>query len=421
MKLSLTLPFVAALAAAATAGVDAAVHKTKLSKIQSGKPLTLQHLQSQAQILQLKYSAGQKSQSPFSAPSKHENEFAIQPADLDYEANPNWIAEAKKGHGVPLTDFLNAQYFADISLGTPPQEFKVILDTGSSNLWVPSTGCSSIACFLHKKYDNSASSTYKKNGSSFSIQYGSGSMEGFVSSDTLRIGDLEIKGQDFAEATQEPGLAFAFGKFDGILGLAYDTISVNGIVPPFYQLINQKLIDEPVFSFYLGSSDEDGGEAVFGGVDESHYEGKIVYAPVRRKGYWEVSLDSVALGDEVLDLEDGGAAIDTGTSLIAMPKDIAEILNKEIGAKQGWQGQYSVDCEKLSSLPTLNFKFDGKDYPLSPQDYILQVQGSCISSFTGLDLPPRLGQLFIVGDVFLRKYHTTYDLGRDAVGFAKAK
>ena len=91
-------------------------------------------------------------------------------------------------------------------------QFKVILDTGSSNLWVPSTKCSSIACFLHAKYDSSQSSTYVANGTSFKIQYGSGSMEGFVSKDLLTIGDLSIPDQDFAEATKEPGLAFAFGK-----------------------------------------------------------------------------------------------------------------------------------------------------------------------------------------------------------------
>ena len=77
---------------------------------------------------------------------------------------------------------------------------------------MPSSQCTSIACFLHTKYDSSSSSTYKTNGSEFSIQYGSGSMEGFVSQDTLRIGDLTIPKTDFAEATKEPGLAFAFGK-----------------------------------------------------------------------------------------------------------------------------------------------------------------------------------------------------------------
>jgi len=56
---------------------------------------------------------------------------------------------------------------------------------------------------------------------------------------------MEIKNQLFAEATEEPGLAFAFGRFDGILGLGYDTISVNHITPPFYELINQKVL--PVF------------------------------------------------------------------------------------------------------------------------------------------------------------------------------
>lgn len=91
-------------------------------------------------------------------------------------------------------------------------------------MWVPSTRCSSIACFLHSKYDAEKSSTYQANGTEFKIQYGSGSLEGIISNDVVRIGDLEIVGQDFAESTVEPGLAFAFGKFDGILGLGYDTV-----------------------------------------------------------------------------------------------------------------------------------------------------------------------------------------------------
>jgi saccharopepsin len=332
-----------------------------------------------------------------------------------------WTQESLKGgHGVPLTNFMNAQYFTEIQIGNPPQTFKVILDTGSSNLWVPSTKCTSIACFLHTKYDSSASSTYKANGTAFEIRYGSGSMEGFVSSDSISIGDLAIKGQDFAEATKEPGLAFAFGRFDGILGLAYDTISVNHITPPFYSMINQGLIDDPVFSFRVGSSEEDGGEAVFGGIDPSAYTGEITYVPVRRKAYWEVELEKVSFGDEVLELENTGAAIDTGTSLIALPTDMAEMLNTQIGAKRSWNGQYTVDCSKVPSLPELSFHFGGKPYPLKGSDYILEVQGTCISAFTGLDINVPGGSLWIIGDVFLRKYFTVYDLGRNAVGFAKS-
>lgn len=219
--------------------------------------------------------------------------------------------------------------FADIAIGTPPQEFKVVLDTGSSNLWVPSSECGSIACYLHNKYDSSASSTYKKNGSSFEIRYGSGSLSGFISQDVVQIGDLAIRKQDFAEATSEPGLAFAFGRFDGILGLGYDTISVNHIVPPFYKMLDEKLIDEPVFAFYLGNTEnEDGGdsEAVFGGVDKDHYTGKITKIPLRRKAYWEVNLDMITFGDASAELENTGVILDTGTSLIALPSTLAELL-----------------------------------------------------------------------------------------------
>ena len=118
-------------------------------------------------------------------------------------------------------------------------------------------------------------------------------------------------------------------RFDGILGLGYDTISVNHITPPFYSMVNQGLLDAPVFSFRLGSSEEDGGEAIFGGIDESAYSGKIDYVPVRRKAYWEVELEKVAFGDDELELDNTGAAIDTGTSLIALPTDIAEMINAQ--------------------------------------------------------------------------------------------
>lgn len=103
------------------------------------------------------------------------------------------------------------------------------------------------------------------------------------------------------------------------------------VVPPFYNMLAQGLLDEPVFAFWMGSDPEQ-GEATFGGVDERHFTGKIDYVPVRRKGYWEVELEKVQFGKEVLELENTGAAIDTGTSLIALPTDLAEIINRDIGA-----------------------------------------------------------------------------------------
>ena len=201
----------------------------------------------------------------------------------------------------------------------------MVPDTGSSNLWVPSSECGSIACYLHNKYDSSESSTYKENGTDFEIRYGSGSLSGFISQDDVQIGDMKIKNQHFAEATSEPGLAFAFGRFDGILGLGYDTISVNKVVPPFYNMIDQGLVDEPVFAFYLGDESE-GSELVFGGIDEAHYTGKMTKIPLRRKAYWEVNLDALTFGEDTAELDGTGVILDTGTSLIALPSTLAELL-----------------------------------------------------------------------------------------------
>lgn len=307
--------------------------------------------------------------------------------------------------------------FSEISVGTPPQSFKVILDTGSSNLWVPSSKCGSIACYLHSTYESSSSSTYKKNGSTFEIQYGSGSMKGFVSQDVLTIGDITIKNQDFAEATEEPGLAFAFGKFDGILGLGYDTISVNKIVPPFYSMVDQKLVDEPVFAFYL-SSDGEGSEIVFGGSDTSHYTGKIVNIPIRRKAYWEVDLDSISLGDDTATFENSGIILDTGTSLIALTTDIAEMINAQIGAKKGYSGTYTIECSARDKLPDVTFGLAGYNFTIGPYDYTIESGSSCISAFMGMNLPA--GLQGILGDAFLRRWYSIYDLGKNQVGIAKA-
>ena len=86
-----------------------------------------------------------------------------------------------------------------------------------------------------------------------------------------------------------------------------------------------------------------------------------------------------------------------GTSLIVVPTDIAEMLNAQIGAKKSWNGQYVVDCAKVPSLPDLSFDFGGKIYPLKGTDYILEVQGTCISAFTGMDINLPGGSLWIIG------------------------
>ncbi|XP_003803825.2 napsin-A-like, partial [Otolemur garnettii] len=145
------------------------------------------------------------------------------------------------------------QYFGEIGLGTPPQNFSVVFDTGSSNLWVPSRRCHffSVPCWFHHRFNPSASSSFRPNGTKFAIQYGSGRLNGILSEDKLTIGGLKGASVVFGEALWEPSLTFTFAHFDGILGLGFPTLAVEGVRPPLDVLVEQGLLDKPVFSFYL--------------------------------------------------------------------------------------------------------------------------------------------------------------------------
>lgn len=303
----------------------------------------------------------------------------------------------------------------------------MVFDTGSSNLWVPSTRCNSIACWLHRRYDHTQSSSYRENGTEFAIRYGTGSLEGVISQDVLNVGGIRVAEQDFGESVNEPGLTFALGRFDGIFGLGYDRIAVQRVVPPVYNMIHQKLIEQPLFGVWMNhqGEGEEGGEIVFGGTNKEHYdESTLVWAPVIRRGYWEVELQGAWLGEHRLDLgaKRMGAAIDTGSSLFAIPTKTADEINSRLGAtKSPLGGQYTLDCSKVGGLPELELQFGGKRMKLSAEDYILQAQGQCVSGFMGMDIPEPAGPIWIVGDVFLRRYYTIYDFGHNRVGFADAK
>lgn len=316
---------------------------------------------------------------------------------------------------VVISDYMNAQYYGEIQVGTPGQPEQVVFDTGSSNLWVPNRRPWFTS---HNVYNHAKSSTFQKNGTVFKIMYGSGPVSGVYSGDDVSFGALRLKGFTFAEVddTSGLGLGYRIGKFDGILGLGWDSISVGGVPTVMSALVGSGQLTKPVFAFYLGNNQP--GELVFGGVDPKHYTGDFSFVPLSSETYWQVSLEGVKLGGSTVS-STKSAIVDSGTSLLAGPTAEIKAIAAKLGATSILGKEYMVPCSK--DLPDLTFTLGGKDYTLTKQDYILQASGSqCILALMGMDVPAPRGPLWILGDVFMRKYYVQFDWGQKRIGLATA-
>ncbi|XP_011266425.2 lysosomal aspartic protease [Camponotus floridanus] len=323
-----------------------------------------------------------------------------------------------------LYNFLSIYYSGIITIGTPPQEFTVIFDIRAPYLWIPSKKCNSAACLNHNQYNSAESSTHIANGTSIHIKNFNAGMEGFLSTDIVKIANLSVQNQMFAEATNVSVYPIDLHIYDGILGLGYSNTSVNGRIFIFNNIIEQGLVSSPVFSFYLNRDFSDalnGGELILGGSDPTHYEGDFTYIPVSRKGYWQFTLDKIIASYINLCDENCQAVADVSADAIVGPKQHIVFINDLIGTVN-INGEERVNCHRIDLLPTISFILGGKAFNLTGEDYIIQLPDNgntiCISRFVGLDSRE---VEWILGVPFIGRYYTEFDMENDRIGFALAK
>ncbi|CAI9559194.1 unnamed protein product [Staurois parvus] len=318
---------------------------------------------------------------------------------------------------------MDACYYGQISVGTPPQNFMVLFDTGSSNLWVASTYCQSEACQNHPLFNPSQSSTYTSNNQQFSMQYGSGSLTGVFGYDTVTVQSLTITNQELGLSVNEPGTDFVYAGFEGIFGMAYPALSAGGATTAMQGMLQQNLLTYPIFSVYMNrpSVFSQSGAVIFGGVDNQLYSGQIYWAPVTQELYWQIAMMMFSINGQATGWCSQGcqAMVDTGTSLLTIPQQFLGNFLQYVGAQQSQSGEYYVNCNNVQNLPPISFTIGGNQFSIPPSGYILQINGYCVVGFESTYLPSRNGQpLWILGDVFLRQYYSVYDLGNNQVGFA---
>jgi len=328
---------------------------------------------------------------------------------------------------IVINDYQDAQYYGPVSVGTPGQQLEVIYDTGSSNLWVSDIKPGFLSS--HHYYQHGKSSSYAANGSTFHIQYGSGPVSGFYSKDTVTLGAVSIPGYTFAEVNDTKGLgpAYKIGKFDGICGMGWDDISVDHVTTPLRALVESGKLAEKVFAFYLGHGGAK-GELVLGGVNPDHYSGDFSYVPVMdtvpgKVGYWALAMDDIQIGGESV-TSCRKAIVDSGTSLLAAPKEDIKAIAKKVGAHTllpipPFNREYFINC--TSPGPDIEIGIGGKTYVLTKKDYIIEDAGKCLFAMTGLDVPAPAGPLYILGDVFMRAHYVKFDVGNKRLGFATIK
>ncbi|TFK81991.1 acid protease [Polyporus arcularius HHB13444] len=323
---------------------------------------------------------------------------------------------------MPLTDVMRGSmdvlYKGPVELGTPPQRLYLQVDTGSADLWVP---CKCRNC-INEGFNAQASSSYKGTRTKCSLEYATGSASGVVARDVVSVGGASVKNQTFC-AVHEVSDDFNDEDMNGIMGLAFGTISVMGELTFFEKLLALKELTESIFAVYLTRGQPDGSELCLGCYDITKATGPVFWNTVVSRTYWSVPMDGVSINESQTVPTDCTAVIDTGASLVYLPAEVLKAIFDLIPGSRltlEYGGPfYSYPC---NTTVILKLGFGGRAYAIHPLDFNLGRMDSdatmCISSIVPID--SSLGEgLCIVGDTFLKSWYAVFDYsGPGRVGFA---
>ncbi|KAJ2746646.1 hypothetical protein GGI20_001147, partial [Coemansia sp. BCRC 34301] len=350
----------------------------------------------------------------------------------------------------PTTTLYYAGY---ISLGSPPQKFLVNFDSGSADLWVPSSRCLSSTCKSHTQYNAKQSWSRvprpaQRGGARVGgtqIEYGTGMVGIEPSQDVLKWGSLKAQNISFGEAVNMTPDFDA--PFDGLFGMAFPSLSSAGLEPPFFTLARQRLLNVNQFSFTLGES---GGRLDLGKVPGSAPDSQVTWVKLVKPHFWAVNVQSIEVelrhttlinlgrtatgarrqkrqsirvpNNGKLNLSVRGVGLfDSGTTTILCPSAMATSINRLIGATDNG---LHVDCSASTTGPTFHFTIgDGSSnekivIPVSPHQYILgdgNPGHGCMSAFQ----PGGPKNKWILGLPFFANRTITFDIDEGRIGFSR--
>jgi len=319
-------------------------------------------------------------------------------------------------------------YFATVQIGTPPQDFRILMDSGSADLWVGSTNCSSNGggCGPHVFLGTDSSSSFVDTQKQWQIQYGTGAVAGSIVSDDVNVAGLALVNHTFGVAEQETvDFSDSSVPFDGLMGLAQSTLSEQKALTPVEALATSGLITDAITSYKLSrlQDNTNDGEITFGELDVSKFDATtlVTLDNVSQKGFWEASLSAVTVDGTDSGLQNRTAILDTGTTVIVAPAaDAASVHQLISGAKSDGQGGFTIPCTSNASVALTfaqrSFAIDTRDLLLGPADPN-NPSGDCISGISSGNIGGQ--NEWLVGDVFLKNAYFSTDVGKNSISLAK--